>query len=600
MPTHRRRITTSAGRRHAKTCFPDTENHVHSDDSDDFIVNMAGIEQVLALVDDHDEITKKTARGVNADESNSHAADQHSLVNGIQSYGGFPLFVRASMKMKPCANTVTKLLRALNIWTGVDGVDEREMKDALLDIFVMFWEGVVGLNAKRDLEKERLVLGEFRARMHGESMMEIFLARYGVSPFILYLLHTNLGNPSSAALAVDVLDILRRMMRIQDGKSVLFRDGGVDLLLGILQQREAKTGVSVDVETAVLGVLEGVVGCEAIEEYLTPVGYEDETKEPKAQILKKHLLDCSPSLSAHRKALAYAPRVRPPTVTTLPLNTIKRKSSKQKAPTIPVPIIAPPLPPTVIEVQPPGDEPWTQPNFAVPEDKFAVLPEEEGIRERVQRLVEMLRAKEFHMRAEAVAVSRRLAGHVEFGVKEKYESAEDEGQEEKDGNEEWEHTVEMWTEALAERLDDDDHIASQAAAALHNLASCERHRPVMSSTSLLPTLINALQSYDIAVLEEVLRVIVLFCEERYISTFAQQRALRPLSVLLHSSNQVGALARFAYTKIVELGRLHIESKVLLQHDPWERVVKGEKAVEVEKVEVESVTRKEKGRTRRKK
>ncbi|KAI9005323.1 hypothetical protein BC832DRAFT_557034 [Gaertneriomyces semiglobifer] len=600
MPTHRRRITTSAGRRHAKTCFPDTESHVHSDDSDDFIVNMAGIEEVLALVDDNDENTKTTNKVVNADESNSDTADRHSLLNAIQSYGGFPLFIRASMTMKPCVDTFTKLLRALDLWTGVDGVDEREMKDSLLDVFVMFWEGIVGLNAKRDTEKERDVLREFRTRMNDESMLEMFLARYGVSPFILYLLHTSLNHPSSAALALDILDVLRRMMRIQDGKSALFRDGGVDLLLGILQQREAKTGVSVDVETAVLGVLEGVVGCEAIEEYLTPLGHEDETKEPKTQILKKHLLDCSPSLSAHRKALAHVPRVRPPTVTTPPSKITKRESPKQKAPAIPVPIIAPPSPPTVIEVQPPSDEPWTQPHYAVPEDKFAVLPEDEGIRERVQRLVEMLRAKEFHVRAEAVAVSRRLAGHVEFGAKEKHESPEDKREMEKDGNEEWENTVKMWTEALAERLDDDDHIASQAAAALHNLASCERHRPVMSSTTLLRTLINALQSYDIAVLEEVLRVIVLFCEERYISTFTQQRALRPLSVLLHSSNQVGALARFAYTKIVELGRLHIESKVLLQHDPWERVVKGEKSVEVEKVEVEEVTRKQKGRTRRKK
>ncbi|KAJ3021542.1 hypothetical protein HKX48_008304 [Thoreauomyces humboldtii] len=171
----------------------------------------------------------------------------------------------------------------------------------------------------------------------------------------------------------------------------------------------------------------------------------------------------------------------------------------------------------------------------------------------IGRLVVLLRAPEFHIRAEAVGILREVTTLRKFQPM----------------------TVELLTRTLMGMLDDEDHIAVQAAGVLANLATFSNHRPPMAGCGLLPRLINTLSSYNVTLLEQVLRALRTFASEaEYAPDLSTPRSLRLLRVTVHAATTYGESARHSYQKLLDFGdqNLQLDSHHIINQDPWEQVV----------------------------
>ncbi|KNC95971.1 uncharacterized protein SPPG_09553 [Spizellomyces punctatus DAOM BR117] len=96
----------------------------------------------------------------------------------------------------------------------------------------------------------------------------------------------------------------------------------------------------------------------------------------------------------------------------------------------------------------------------------------------------------------------------------------------------------------------------------------------MRRCHLLLRLGSALSSYNVTALEQIVRALKPFVSEVPCpAELCSSTVLQSLRVLVHSSSSYGALARFAYNKLIESGgaEMKLASDIIIHHDPWEVV-----------------------------
>ncbi|KAJ3175405.1 hypothetical protein HDU87_006225 [Geranomyces variabilis] len=190
----------------------------------------------------------------------------------------------------------------------------------------------------------------------------------------------------------------------------------------------------------------------------------------------------------------------------------------------------------------------------------------------IATLIPLLYAREFHVRAEAANIVRRVT------------IAKGSDNETVRSPQTLTHikiaeflplTVQQLTRALMTLLDDDSHIAVQAAEALASLAAVASHRPIMAGCHLLAKLLTALCTYNVILLEQILQALRPFVsEDAYSPELCTTKSLRALRVVVHAATAYGESARYSYQKLLDFGdtNLQVESQHLINQDPWEQVV----------------------------
>ncbi|KAJ3092051.1 hypothetical protein HK102_011257 [Quaeritorhiza haematococci] len=211
-------------------------------------------------------------------------------------------------------------------------------------------------------------------------------------------------------------------------------------------------------------------------------------------------------------------------------------------------------PPVVVEQKPPEQIKEDYPKPA----PFIEYKEEENTKtitvESIEPILKMLSSPEFHIRVEAMGIIKRITADKDV----------------------LSPVCQRITECLISRFDDEDYIVAGCCAALANLASRAQLRGVMKSSNLLPKLIEILQSYDLAVLEQSLRTLQHFMSEPiYCDEVFAAGGLKVLRLLVHSSNEsIRQAARFAYAKMLEFGgdAVKSESDIIINTSTWESLI----------------------------
>ncbi|TPX68193.1 hypothetical protein SpCBS45565_g03227 [Spizellomyces sp. 'palustris'] len=492
-----------------------------------------------------------------ADKDNKHDAVKLGAVDSLLSY-----LVRWTIGAKKEVRDPIQALRTLQRISPHDLEDNQLVQ--MVDCFVAW----LSSSTESDL---LMILPYLKERISEVHFADVFMERHEFFPF-LRLIDPYTTKIRTNSITIEILSLIQSQTNNDKSRFRFQRNGGMNVILRLLQKHPEDVVMS-----AILQALVQLVTSPDLAQIFEEGGGLRILLKILNQNKTAFLL---PAVTAIRKVILSKHHgtsdARKQVVTRLAQLRKKLKPETERDSSITGEIVAeinlivnsfkegpkvslesqralqlPPSQPVLDEEDPDiTEEPAISVRTPTPFIEFEPIGDVQE--EAIKKLIDMLSSTEFHLRAEAVGIIRRITAFKELP----------------------DSLCEALTQALLHLLDDEGNFlsANEALAGICShqpLSSNLRHRPIMRRSRLLLRLGSALSSYNVTALEQILRALKPFVSEELCSS----TVLQSLRVLVHSSSSYGALARFAYNKLIEFGGAEVKlaSDIIIHHDPWEVV-----------------------------
>ncbi|KAI8905718.1 hypothetical protein DFJ77DRAFT_478754 [Powellomyces hirtus] len=543
-------------------------NDVPSENTDDLIGNLAHdtVDALLNLVglSTHYESAKQ-AYTVVQEQANKDASSHQTL----ERLGGVDALISYLARWGAQPREAARCVDILQMLESLDTSDlNGQHRDQLVDSFAK-WLSVYK-------ESELLaIVPYFKKRMNDDWFARLFLERHGFFPLLRLVDPTLAGKRSSDGLKRGLLEACQSCLHGDARRKLFATSNGIDVLVRLLEHRpsgamlrvllDLLSGFTLSEDYVDIFVERG--GMQVLGKLLqTRKRFKDDVHIPLIKAvrrvatlssiplpanLRERLLDCLDELKLEAGTRTGDEEMFGKLMSAevdRALNTLREKvdktrsagsDGKQAAGT------------AAVDFTTASNEELSAYDRPPPLIEFNVGSSVSE--ETISRLITLLHAREFHLRAEAVGIVRKITTWREFAP----------------------NPVQLLTRALITLMDDDDHIAVQAAGCLANLAAFPTHRPIMAGCRLLARLIAALSSYNVTLIEQVLQALKPFVsDDAYLAELSTTKSLRLLRVVVHAATSYGDCARFSYQRLLDIGdnNLKLDSQHLISQDPWEQVV----------------------------